>query len=578
MTKVNYDPATELNTHTPAIVQRFGFERPEITVGRSTLEDKADPEIYSGTIVTSYGYYRMVRHIPTGAIAAVHSKSPSNLRGTKDEDGRIIADHEGLSKSYLVPKTGFKTNGKDEDTYIHARKIRREIRKYGRDLAERSETEHTLYGAEINNPEDAKHRLFNTDTPTEIWSNGRVAYLIDKTRYGQWQVTFYAPTKEEDGKFVPVTMGTTKLKDLFGKASRTIRVTKEYDDAREAMAQHWQSISSKLWDEENIYKGEGFKMRTTKALSSLFNTVTENKYALAALVPFGAALAAFKPTLGILGALAYVTQHFVFHEMFSEGLKTSAETYKRVKRAKNRLSLDSYPQHGNVNDHFLVQTSANIKKKSPKIDLERFPAEEWEFLNAKQSSMVRDHEFAVDGFHPDSMKDQIMSMHQRGFSSTCVLPDDYTRVDMFQNGLVRLMHQKPDGQIRIYAGYRADLCTNKERPLPKEIIAKLKDGIVEFDYDRRRPDFNHAFLQRAVNVDEMMDGFLTEHLFKADKELPDEAKERTMERIKNIFSRCAGVTAPAEYITKHTPAPDIINIMHETPHMTERRNQRALKV
>ncbi|MCB9991151.1 MAG: hypothetical protein H6867_07195 [Rhodospirillales bacterium] len=553
------DPLTDLNEHVPATVKKFDFARPPITVGRSTLAHREDPEIYDGTTVTTSGYFRIARHIPTGTLCLLSSKAPQNLRGKRESHkGPIIATKEGLNYSYIV--AAFRSSGKDEDTYKISSQLRRAMFRYGENLGERCEKHFTLYGANLTNP-DSDTRIFNTDTPTELWTNGRLAYLLDQTKEGRWTVTFYAPVRRKDGSFVPVTLGKNKLADRFAKVSRVISNSHSYAQARQDMAEHWQKISSRLWDEQNIYEGEGLGMRTSYHAAKFIDKMSDHGPRLAFVTTaVGLTLGAFNPKYGLIGGLVAATIHTIMDHIADESYSTSRELIKRTNEARKRLNIDSYPFNEDVSNHFKIQTPDNIARLCAKLDLDRFPAEEFELLDSKRAGLLRDHEFITDGFRPDSLKDQVLSMHQRGFSSTCVLPDRNTRLDMFQSGLVRLMHTLPDGEIRMYSGYRADICVEEKLRLPQEYIERLQNGIVANEYDRRRENFNHAFRPYELSVDEMMDE-IAPTLFRDQPDINDAVKLHSIQSIRDVFGGCTGERIPAKAISQHPSLPDLRAIL-----------------
>ena len=559
------DPVADFNEHLPEISKRFDFARPPIIVGRSEPDKEEDAEIYDGIAVTSFGYFRVARHLPTNAFCLIASKSPTNLRGRRDApdspdnpDTPIMATTEGLAKSYIVAAFRAPEGG---ESYTVANRLRRAMHRHGDSISERSEKHFTLYGANLTNP-NGDSKVFNTDTPTEVWTNGRLAYLLDQTAKGEWRVSFYAPTKRKDGSFVPVTLGKSKLADKFARVSRVISKASSYERAREDMAEHWQKISSRLWDEQSIYKGEGAIMRASSWVSNFCNELAENGPRLAFVTAsVGATLGAFNPKLGIIGGVAAAIVHTVMDHIADESYVTSRDAIKRSRDAKRRLDIDSYPAHGDVSDHFKIQTPGNIAKLSAKLDLERFSAEEFEFLDSNSSGLLRDHEFATEGFRPDSIKDHVLSMHQRGFSSSCYLPDKKTRLDLFQSGLVRLMHEMPDGNVRFYAGYREDACTEERLRLPKELIERLKYGIIAIDYERKNADFNQAFQSHMVTTDDMLDE-MTPLLFRDQKDVPEAVRSQSIRSICDVFSGCVGERIKLRGKKNHTPSlPDLRAIL-----------------
>ncbi len=558
------DPVQELNHYLLATINKFDFERPGICVSRSTPDtghDIDDLDIYDGLYVGTPTYARVARHIPTGTVCLITSKAPENLRGERSRDKKkIIATNDGLQKSYIV--SAYRSSGKDNDIYRVARKLRRDLKRYSEDLEERCEKHFTLYGARIGNP-DPGTRRFNANTPTEIWTNGRIAYLLDQNKDGQWEVRFYAPTRRRDGSFVPVDISSNRLRDKFARVTRLVATSDSYEEAREKVAGHWQLISSRLWDEESIYKSEGWLMHIMRVISQAVNKVRDKGLRLAFVTSaVGLTLGLISPKYGIIGGLTAAAIHTAMDHIADESYIGSQQAIKELNEARRRLNIEAYPFDENAANHYKIQTRPNISKLCPKIDLERFPAEEFEFLDSERSGLLRDHEFAVDGFRPQSIKDQILSMHQRGFSSTCVLPDSNTRVDMFQSGLVRLMHQMPDGNIRIFAGYRPDNCIDENLRLPQNYIDQLGQGVIALTYDRKRSNFNHAFTVNSPSLDEIL-AEIEPLLFRDQPEITDGLKVHSLDSIKNIFAGCIGIKKdePDEPFVRYPALPDLRAMM-----------------
>ena len=529
------DPVARLNDSVRGIVSRFNFERPTEIVGRCTVSATGgktahDPDIHDGTIVTAHGYARLALHKPTGTVCLFTSKASSNLQGARQDDGTILADNDGIRQSYIV--AAYRTDGTDADMRRVAPHARRALRRFNEDLGERSEKHFTLYGAKTKNKHGAS---------TEFYTNGRLAYLLENLGKDKgYRIRFYAPTKRKDGSFVPVQLERNSLSSKFASVSRVISTADNYEQARHDMALHWQRISSKLWDERSIYEGEGLYFNTKKSLARVFNTLAERGLQLTLVTGIiGLGMGLISAKYGIIGGLLAAVTHTAAHHVLDESYSVSNEAWSKLREARRRLNIEAYPMGGDVADHFKLQTRDNISRLCAKTDMERFKGEEFEWLTAKRSAILLDHEKPVDGFHPSSLRAHLLFVHQRGFSSSCTLPDPRTRLDVFQSGLVRLMHERADGRVAIYSRYDESACVAAPLRLPQEKINKMGGNIVRIEYDRSRDSFYHAFERgpEAVSFEDMMKDIEDNMLFRDMPDVPVDVRAAALHSIRATFMR-----------------------------------------
>ena len=132
--------------------------------------------------------------------------------------------------------------------------------------------------------------------------------------------------------------------------------------------------------------------------------------------------------------------------------------------------------------------------------MERFNPEDFELLDVTKMSLLRDREQIQDKLRDTSLAGQLLFMHQRGFSSVCSILDNRTEVRMFQNGVVRFMHEKPNGNIVVYGQYRPELCLNERLRLPKRYIDQFNGGIIRVEYDRKKGSFDRSLVDKSKNV------------------------------------------------------------------------------
>ena len=523
------DQMSVFNDKIPKISNRFIFERALKVVGRAddVEDDVQDVDLHNGTLILSNSYARIARHVPTGTICVIMGKTSVDLCGQRDEKtGAILATQEGLSKSYIG--CAYRSSGEDKDFYQVRPRIQRSIRRFNEDLGERASKHFTLYGASFDG--------------VEVYTNGRLAYLLEKeSDTGQYKLSLFAPSRRKNGNFVPVEIKPDGLRRMFLNVSTVIAKTGSYAEVRDKLARHWQVMSSKLWDEKDMYQGEGYEINAKKWLARLQNHIEEHGTKVTLVtVSVGLMMGVLNPAYTVVGGIAGAFVHTAAHLLFDEGYHTSQEVIKRVREARKRLNIEAYPFEHDVSDHFKIQTSDNIKKLAAKIDLKRFKAKEFEFLTTDQARMLLDHEEPVDGFRPNSLRAYLLTVHQRGFSSKCVLPDNNSRLDVFQSGLVRFIHEKQDGRILLYARYRPDACVLESQRLPEDKRKKLGNGIVCFEYDRLRGGFYHGFRrirhQGADISHEQLMHEVEELLFRDNFDKDTKVKEQSLKAIADSFA------------------------------------------
>lgn len=549
------DPVAQMNDAARTVASRFHFERPAEIVGRSTLDnapgaEAMDTDICDGTVVTAHGYARMALHRPTGTLCLFTSKASVNLQGARDASGAIIADDDGIRKSYIV--TAYRTDGSDAEIRRTARHARRALRRFNENLGERSEKHFTLYGARI---------VGRRNRQNEFYTNGRLAYRIENLGLKRgYRVTYYCPTRRKDGSFVPVELKKTSLSGMFASVARVISRARTYEQARHDMAVHWQRVSSRLWDERSIYEGEGLMMNMKKTLASLFNHAAERALQLTLVTgAIGLGMGLVDPKYGIIGGLIAAITHTAAHHILDESYAVSNEGLSRLREARRRLKIEAYPYDQNAADHFKIQTRDNIARLCAKTDMQRFKGNEFEWLTSARSGIMLDHEKVVDGFRPSSLRAHLLFVHQRGFSSSCTLPDPHTRLDMFQSGLIRLIHERADGRVAIYSRYCAEACVEPALRLPQEKIDKMDGQIIRIEYDRSRGNFYHAFERgpEPVSLEDMMKDVEDNMLFRGRPETPAEVRAAALQSIRATFAPEESTEAaqPGLYMNGRPPVP-----------------------
>ena len=442
-------------------------------------EGHAQHNNYDGISILSNIYARLAFHIPTQTYVLIASKNSSDLRGNSAQNDSIKLTEDALKKGYIISAYRSSDPDKFTDFYKLKRQIHNDIANFDRNIGERAHRHFTLYSSRING--------------NEIYTNGRLIYMLTKIN-NRFKVTFYAPSTHDADEFVPSTLNANSLQRAFGEVSSTIVKTKDYQEARQKMAEHWQKMSSKLWEQENIYAQEGYSINFKKFMAHIRHHVyTHGLQTSAITASVGVLMGLFNPKYTLITGVLGAVLHTALHEFLHGGYHAYHKTTERIKKAKKRLNIEAYEFYRDVSDHFKIQTRGNITKIAPKIDLDRFQPEDLIFLPNHKANMLNDHQKEAPSFRPDSLRSHILTAHQRGYSSICTFPDDNTRIDTFQSGLVRFMHRLENGNTLIFARYRHDMCIEEHLRLSKEKRAKIGRGIVSFEYDPRKSEFYEAF-------------------------------------------------------------------------------------
>lgn len=517
----------------------FLFKRPLSCVGLADFSKSAendpdngkDPEIYNGTFVSTHGFARLAYHEPTDTLCLVASKTPVNVRGTR-VDEHIHATEDGLKKSYIIAAYRLKHDGANDERV--GQHMRNALDKFGIEMGDRSEKHFRLFAASYTNPEPVRADV-GQQQKSEIFTNGCVTYVLEPTQKG-YRATFHAAAQREGGHFVPFTLEhNSVLRNGITKISKVIGEDPDYSAVRAKINSHWGSVSSKLWDQKSLYKGEGLFFNTKRVYASAVNYAHHNSLSAATTAVLCAGAYGYNPRAGLGAAVGATVIHTVAHKLTHDGLHGTLTAYERVKQAKARKDINAYPFNEDASDHFKIQTTENMKKLCPKMDLNRFSADEFLWLDAEQSRMLLDHERVEDGMQPENLRGLLVNAHLRGFTSTCLTLDKRTQIDIFQSGLVRLMHQPQKGKTLIYAQYRPELCDNEHMRLPNEYAQQFKGGLVRMEYDRNGSSFRDSIDFQTKVPFAQMHHEVGRVLFRNQPHMPQSIKEGAFKSVMDIF-------------------------------------------
>lgn len=528
------------------VCDRMIFEQPLRIVNSAHLTANAaneenflpeeDPTIYSGTIVTSHLYGRIAFHVPTQTYCLITSKTPENLKGQRHEDGTIRATKQGLAKSYIP--SAYRTTPDDSFKRKILWNLRKDLIGNRNELGLRSEKHFRL---------NAKQYTFATPTKAdphacetvEIFGDGCVSYLLEKTKEGKFQVTRHFATQRSEGHFLPMNFGRENpLLTPISKISKKLGTAASYDEVRARIAQDWSKVSSALWDQRQLHADQGVAFSLRKSIIDSVNYAHKKKLGVLSIPLVSSIFYAWNPAAGIAALLGQSALHKGLDVLADGGVEGLTAAKKKAKTAQDRQQIDTYPIKENCAAHFQIQTPENMLKVCPKMDLERFNAEDFIFLDAKQIKEIQldNTDELLDDFEIENLTDLVLNIHQMGFSSEYYELDDRTDADIFNNGVVRTMHEQPDGTIVAYAQYRPDACINEDLRLPQNYIDQFNNGIVRIEFDRKKSPYSEAFkIEKNIPYNQMAHELKHSMLFRSQPHTHDEDKERSLQCVLDAF-------------------------------------------
>ena len=159
-------------------------------------------------------------------------------------------------------------------------------------------------------------------------------------------------------------------------------------------------------------------------------------------------------------------------------------------------------------------------------------------LSLEQFSLVKDREQIQDNLQAVGLAGHLMFMGQRGFSSEASISDLRTEMRVFQTGIVRFMHEKPNGQILVFAQYCPEQCKNEEQRLPQHYIDQFNNSIIRLEYDRHKSTFSEGLVSAPENVSykDMMREIEGDILFSQQKDISWDTRRTSIQNIYSAFT------------------------------------------
>lgn len=471
-------PLKEFRGHISDISSRFILEEPIVV----------DPN--SGIMHMPEGFARLVYHQPTETVNLLFSKDARNLHGVENLQGSVNLSSDGLSHSYHV--AGYRLKGSlngelngvaNLDSARHL--LIEDLRKFRAKHRERMRRHFTLFGAKVGYSHlDLKTAGINVESDTYIFTNGRIVYVIDETRNGQYTAKLHLPTRRNEGSFAPFNLTDKGLKGWFNKVSSNLGSFNSFEEAREAVHQNWGLMSATLWDERSIFEDLSLRVKTMAEFKTATDRLSRDALKRAATIAgVGTFFFVLKPEYTWIGAIGGAAVHTAADFLIEHAYEHGED---RLRESRKKPAIENYEFGENVTDYFRIQNKREIAKLCAHIDAERiggltsFEPVPYDIMSLDNKGMTTGpYKMAGD------VRELLTFMHQRGISSDCSFLDDYTALNSFQNGVVRLMQRNPeDSECHFYVTFKEEQCVNPALALPEYYAATLRGQIFHFTYNR----------------------------------------------------------------------------------------------
>lgn len=567
------DPVIPYSRAADKASQESKSDRKEVWVGKADLRGidaehlKADEYIYDGMRIGSHGVMRVAYDEQNKTFLLLAAKAPDILQGERDDNGIIKANDDLIKRCYIVSayrvsetqsaqldheKSALGYNKKVTVPKGIAKKFHGVWAEYAAELSERNQKHFTLYHAKTSDLPDELDDIVNTETETEIFTNGRFFYTLDKNKNGQYDVKYYAPTQRKHGSFVTVPLGKSKqFKDYFNKASRLICKNECYAEARDRIAHHWAQTASKLWDHRKDFY-EGRRMQSQKVFNDIITFIPNKKGSISRALFIGAATSTIFGGAD-KGAYAAGLAFTLEHLLGAESLQEIENRWGKLFRAKIRNGIRKYNYGEDCADYYKFHTNSHISRLCAKINPDKIESTSVRMLTLEENNMQQDHDLPEPGMRPLDIRGLITCADQRGFSSIASFPDRYTQVNIYQNGLVILQNTLPNKPKLFLAGYFNDLTHhNPAQTLPECYQEQLATGFMRIEYDKNAMFFSDAFKDITLYEasDTVMKELIEERLFKYDTDINAALRQESIDFIKNIFRRSV---TPLDYMQELAP-------------------------
>jgi len=459
-----------------------------------------DKEIFSGAEVATHGIKLLAydhKH-KTCRMYVVKALDEGDVRRVGD---KVYATPALIKRAYH-PFAYYDPSVDPNDVKLSntiARNFDRNWIDFGQVMADRDQKHFTLYHAKVSDLPDDLCDFVNVNTETEIATNGRFFYVIDRNDQGTYDLRFFVPTYRKKGSFV-----SAPLKDRwysFNRVSTYLCKGVSKEECRHKMAVHWggQSsakgeivvlgTSSKLWDELRNFCSDPVS-RALYRLGRLRHFPQEKPWniASAAVAAMFSASVGLKPLEGALIGSA-------IHLVADEGVDWARNKYRRL-----RAAFADASSYGGKNCADVTNTG-NLFKTCPHADVNEHDPDQIEILDIEQGN-PKEGVRRSDRMRPFDVVSFIISMEQRGLSSIAVLPKgDEITMKAYVNGVMYIkVNLKCGGEI-FFARFRDDICLNRKLLLPESLRDQLGDGVT-YIYKPKNSTSRDCEVLQGLSVEE----------------------------------------------------------------------------
>lgn len=526
--------------------------RAEAVIGRVTLggDDRfrGDDGIFSGMISALQGVRRITFNHKYGTFNNVFAKVAEDVEGKRNDAEKTYMTESTKRRayrgaSYYAPHVNL------DNPVVPTKvsdKLRDEWHQYCREISERSRKHFTLFRAEAGHITHDIRDIFkdtiDPETHTEIFTNGRFFYALDENEGGTYDVKHYAPARRKDDEFVPVRLNRSCG---FDKVAKNIAEGMSYAEAQHHVAEHWENLSHRLWEEENVPSiKDGQQFYAEYAAKRIVNWPRDAPWDFAASMSFGVTTGLATNSLAF-GTIAGAVSHAVHDDIFK---KRGQRIARRIKKHFKRPD-----QYGEDDSSDFFKAGA-IGKTASKMNDKVVPQDE-QILDFKQSNFPSQTPLD-NSMQPLKIRGLIASIDERGFSSIADMietsgdeTDMGTRINRYQNGLVVMKTRCEEGKEIFFATYRADLVLSdgsddpkKDRRLPAHYREKIEGKILRVEYNPLDPEknngsmeFSSAFSVHKVTHDKMMEEVTGSLLYQDKPYMDDESKENGYALIRDLI-------------------------------------------
>lgn len=464
----------------------------------------ADPD--TGIMHMPEGFARILFHAKTRSMHLMFATSVEDL--ALNEQGELYPDRFARCAHVASYRVGVNKGGDgafDVGALVYKEAFENrfftDLRAFRETIRTRASRHYTLYTARIDNLDPAlKAKGIVTDTETEFSTNGRLAYVLDKTNDEKYRLKFYAPTHRKEGSFAPFNLNERGLMARFNKVSHVIGEFDDYEQAIQSREDHWIKMGRIIREEQNLFSGHGHRFQLKAAFNLAVNSLYDHAPRIGLAVGIGGAVG---HTVGALfGGASWLSAYIgsaanSASDWFTNG--AYEEGRKRLADSRHKPRITSYGNGENATNFFRIQKREQIGREYSPVDAERFPASEFTAVAFDDFNLVNNSARQALRSPVVDVRERLVSKHMRDDISQCNFLDEHTVLHRFENGVTRIICRNSDEKImHVFAYYDEK---KSKKPLDEAIKAQFQGGLITFTYDERHQYYGEPhFYEHAENA------------------------------------------------------------------------------